>query len=117
MSREAAAQAMRAAGLRAPLPCDDAEQIAAHGQCFELRTESGVGVFVLRRKGDVLWIDGAGRIEGGGLTEPGIALIREVARRLGCRTVAFETARRGLVRRARKLGARVAGVIMEMDAQ
>lgn len=106
---------MRAAGLRAPLACDTPEGIAAHGECFELRTETGAGVFVLRRKGDVLFIDGAAAMEGGGLTAPGLALVAQVARQTGCRAVAFETGRRGLVRLAKKQGARVVGVVMEMD--
>lgn len=106
---------MRAAGLRAPLECDTPEGIAAHGECFELRTPGGVGVFVLRRKGSVLWVDGAAATEGGGLTGPGLALMVQIARQTGCRKVAFETGRRGLVRLAKKQGARVAGVVMEMD--
>lgn len=108
---------MRAAGLRAPLECDTPEGIAQHGECFTLRTDTGSGVFVLRRKGAVLWIDGAAATAGGGLTAPGLALIAQVARQTGCKKVAFETARRGLIRKAQRHGARVAGVVMEMDVQ
>jgi len=105
---------MRAAGLRAPLACDTPEDIAEHGECFELRTaDGGAGVFVLRRQAGVLWVDGAGaRAPGSRLTAAGLALFVEVARQTGCREVAFETTRRGLVRESQKHGYEVAGYIM-----
>lgn len=109
-----AAAAMRAAGLRAPLPCDSPESIAAHGKCFELRTGTGVGVFVLRRKGGVMWIDGAGaRVRGANLTAEGLDLFDVIAQQAGCTELAFETARPGLVRESKKAGYVVAGYIMK----
>jgi hypothetical protein len=107
---------MRQAGLRAPLDCHGPESIAAHGQCFQLRTGTGVGVFVLRREGAVLWIDGAGaRVRSEGLTQDGLALIENIARLCGCTSVAFETVRPGLVRKAEGQGYNVAGYIMRKD--
>lgn len=111
----AAVAAMHAAGLRAPLECDTAEGIAAHGECFHLDADTGAGVFVLRRKGDVLWVDGAAQTRPGAVTLTGLALFREIARQTGCKKVAFETARPGLVRVSKKAGYRVAGFIMEAD--
>ena len=108
---------MRAAGLRAPLPCDTPEGIAAHGRCFELRTDTGVGVFVLRVKGSVLWVDGAGSRDGHGLTAAGLPLFERIARQTGCDRIAFETGRRGLVRLSQTVGYRVAGYIMEKAVQ
>ncbi|MEZ2296478.1 hypothetical protein [Variovorax sp. RCC_210] len=113
MTAADAAATMRAAGLRAPLACDTPEGIAAHGQCFELRTPAGVGVFVARVKGEVLWIDGAGSRSGAGLTEVGLALFDEMAKRCGCTHVAFETRRVGLVKKSKSAGYRVAGFIMK----
>jgi hypothetical protein len=110
---EQAAAAMRAAGLRAPVDCDTAEAIAAHGECFELEAEDGGGVFVVRRKGDVLWIDGAAATRPGNVTETGLALFMEIARQCGANEIAFETARPGLVRKSKKAGYRVAGFIMK----
>lgn len=113
-----AAATMRAAGLRAPLACDSPEDIAAFGKCFQLRTETGVGVFVLRRQGGVLWVDGAGaRVRGSGLTEDGLALFDHIARAAGCTEIAFETNRRGLVRKAEQAGYTVAGYIMKKAVQ
>lgn len=117
LAPEQAAAAMRAAGLRAPLPCDTPEGIAANGQCFELRTERGACVFVLRVKAGVLWIDGAAITEGRGVMDDGFALAAQIARQAGCKKVAFETSRVGLVRKARAHGGRVVGVVMELDIQ
>lgn len=108
-----AAATMRAAGLSAPLSCDTPEDIAAFGKCFELRTPDGVGVFVVRVKGGVLWIDGAGSRGGAGLTEVGLALFDQMARISGCTHVAFETKRVGLVKKSKSAGYRVAGFIMK----
>ena len=109
-----AAQTMRAAGLRAPLACDTPEDIAAYGKCFQLRTGTGVGVFVLRKQGGVMWVDGAGaRVRGTGLTEDGLALFDAIARQAGCTEIAFETTRRGLVKKSEKAGYTVAGYIMK----
>ncbi|WP_162567670.1 hypothetical protein [Variovorax sp. SRS16] len=109
-----AAATMRAAGLRAPLACDTPEDIAAYGQCFQLRTGTGVGVFVLRKQGGVMWIDGAGaRVRGSGLTESGLALFDHIARQAGCTEIAFETNRPGLVRKSKLAGYVVAGYIMK----
>ena len=104
---------MRAAGLRAPLDCDTPEGIAKHGQCFVLRTETGMGVFVVRKQGRVLWVDGGARVDGSGLTATGLELFEEIARQSECTEVAFETNRRGLVRASKKAGFEVAGYIIK----
>ena len=104
---------MRRAGLRAPLACDTPEDIAAYGQCFELRTPQGVGVFVLRQQGAVLWVDGAGASSGEGLTAAGLALFDHIARQVGCTEIAFETTRAGLVRKSKQAGYALAGYIMK----
>lgn len=83
------------------------------GECIEMRTEQGACVAVLRVKGDVLWIDGAASIGGAGITEAGMELAEAIARRAGCREVAFETARPGLVRKTKKGGYSVAGYVMK----
>lgn len=109
-----AASAMTAAGLRAPLDCDTVDQIAHGGECFTLTTSGGACVAVIRRKGSVLWIDGAGATQPGqGITEAGLLLAEHIARRTGCNQIAFETQRRGLVRKSKKSGFAVAGYIMQ----
>ncbi len=113
----ATGEALRSAGLVAPLPCDTPEQIARHGNCFEMQTEQGRCAFVVRRKDDVLWIDGAGALEGQGFTGPGLELCKEIARQSNCKTLAFETARPGLVRAAQHHGFEVAGYIMKVQIE
>lgn len=109
----ATAEALRAADLQTPLACDSVEQIAAAGECFELETPSGKSAFVLRRQGPVLWVDGAGRIEGAGQIDLGLELAKQIAARCGCTEVAFETTRPGLVKRGIQHGFEVAGYIMK----
>lgn len=109
----ATAAALRDADLRPPLACDSPEQIAAGGECFELTTTRGKSAFVLRRVGPVLWVDGAGRIEGDGQLELGLTLAKEIAAQCGCTEVAFETARTGLVKKGVQHGFEVAGYIMK----
>jgi hypothetical protein len=114
VSRADAAQVMRGAGLRAPIAHHTPEKIAAHGECFQLTTGEGAGVFVLRRDAAVMWIDGAGaRVHSRGLTDAGLALCEEIARQAGCTEIAFETNRRGLVRKSSRHGYRVAGFILK----
>lgn len=109
-----AVAAMRAAGLRAPLDCDTPEQIAAHGECFRLDGPQGGCVFVLRKKGHVLWIDGAAADRpGSGLLRDGLRLAREIARQVGAKEIAFETARPGLVRQSKKAGLVIAGYVLK----
>jgi hypothetical protein len=113
-----AVQAMHAAGLRASLECDTPETIAAYGECFSLEADCGAAVFVIRRKGDVLWLDGAAQTRPGGqLLETGLHLAEEIARQCGAKEIAFETARPGLVRQSKKAGYTVAGYVMKRAVQ
>lgn len=109
---------MQAAGLSAPVNCDTASQIAENGECFELTTSQGACVFVLRVKGSVLWIDGAGATRPGtGITEAGLELAEQIARRAGCDQIAFETARPGLLRKSKKQGFSIAGYIVKKSIE
>lgn len=89
------------------------ESMAAAGQAFELEAGGGGGVFIVRKIGPQLWIEaGAGRAADD-LTQIGLQLIEEMARRAGCTEVAFQTARRGLVHKAESMGFEVAGWIIK----
>jgi hypothetical protein len=105
---------MHAAGLRPPVDCDTLDNIAAYGQCFALDTGRGACAFVLRKKGDVLWIDAAAATRpGAGVTEDGMQLAEAIARQTGCTQIAMETNRRGLLRKTQKNGYVVAGYILK----
>lgn len=90
------------------------ESLAASGQAFELEAGGGGGLFVVSRRGSMLWVHAAhGGDSADDLTELGLELIEEMARRAGCDTVGFQTARRGLVRKTERLGYEPAGWIMK----
>lgn len=110
---EQAAQTMRAAGLRDPARQFTPESIAARGTAFRLTAAGGEGVFVAEKKGAQLWIHGAGGIASSGLTGVGLGVIEAMAQQMDCEAVAFQTARPGLVKLAKKSGYRITGVIME----
>lgn len=107
---------MHAAHLRAPLKCDTVEQIAQYGECFQLTTEQGGAVFVLRADKGVLWIDaGAATGKGQGITEAGLELAQVIAKQMKCNTVALETNRRGMVKKSKQCGFEIAGYILKKD--
>lgn len=113
ISQAHACAVMQAAGLQ-----DDAQQftpetIAAMGQAFEITTAGGVGVFVVEKRGGYLWVHGAGGVKTAGLTAAGLGVIEALAVESECHTVAFETARPGLARLAKKTGYSVRAVIMK----
>lgn len=89
------------------------ESIAAAGQAFELQAGGGGGLFVVSKRGAMLWIHAAhGGDSADDLTELGLQLIEEMARRAGCDTVGFQTARPGLVKKTTQLGYKATGWIL-----
>lgn len=113
MSQTDAERAMREAGLHDPAHGITPETIAASGQGFRLTTAGGEGVFVAEKRGPEMWVHGAASISSKGLTADGLGVIEAMAKTADCNHVAFQTARPGLVRLARKSGYRVTGFIME----
>lgn len=108
-----AAAVMHAAGLIDPAGVDTPSTIAATGETFALSTPGGRGVFVTKKRGRQLWISGAGAVGSTGLAQCGLDMIEAIARQSDCDTVAFQTARPGLVRIAKKQGYRITGFILE----
>lgn len=85
------------------------ESVAAGGVPMRYSIEGGSVIVVLDVRGDALWIEGAA---GGGsvdMTRRCLDWVEETARQLGCARVAFQTTRRGLMRKARALGYTVNG--------
>lgn len=108
-----AAQVLADAGIVDPAGLDTPASIAAAGHAFELVTPDGAGVFVASKNGATLWIHGAGSTGSHGIIRDGMALCESMAMQVGCSRVAFQTARPGLVKIAKKRGYRVAGFILE----
>lgn len=113
VSQAAAADALRAAGLIDPTQGFTPETLAASGQAFQLTTAGGTGVFVAEKRGNHLWIHGAGGVQTKGLTEAGFAVIEALAVQADCDYVVFETARPGLCRLAKKTGFKVSAMVMK----
>lgn len=89
------------------------ESWAAFGQSFVLETDTGRAVFSMdttHSGGACCWIDAAAG-SGTGLTEVGLAIVEQKAMAAGCKRVAFQTMRRGLVRRVRRLGYQITGTV------
>lgn len=103
VSRARAMAAIVAARIPVGVPTS-AHWLTEGGACMELRTDDGSMVFVVRREGDALWVDAAAATSGARNLAAGLPLADEIARQLGCRRVAFDTLRPGLVRRARRAG-------------
>jgi hypothetical protein len=108
-----AALVMRAAGLVDPARVHTPESISKCGEAFRLTTAGGSGVFVVEKRGTQLWIHGAGAVASRELTAIGFEVVAAMARHMACDSVAFQTARPGLVRLAKNSGYRVTGFIME----
>lgn len=89
--------------------------IAAGGDCMRMVTRGGSCTFVARREANTLWIDGAASSGGSGFAHIGLELAETTARQVQCTRVAFETARPGLVKLAKRHGYRIAGFIMEKE--
>lgn len=108
-----AAQALADAGLMDPHGQHTPRSLANSGQAFRLTTAGGSGVFIVEKRGNHLWIHGAGAVKTTGLTADGLALIESMGVQSGCEYVAFETARPGLTSIAKKKGYRVSAVVMK----
>lgn len=84
--------------------------------CFAVEDECGKSVFAVRKEGQKLWVcaaAGAGKHAVFDSLERGIF---ELAGEVGASSIGFQTARRGLVAKAKKAGYRVTGYIMEKAA-
>lgn len=108
-----AAALLAASGMADPAGMTTPETLAAGGECFSLSDGVSDGVFVIKRRGEKMWISGAGAVQSRGLTAPGLGVIEAIAKQSGCARVGFQTGRPGLVRLAKKQGYRVAGFILE----
>jgi len=115
LTAEQAAPILARAGIVDPLGINTAESIAASGNCFAFDDGADAFVFVLRLRSGVLFVDATAAMQAGQALAKGLPLADEIARQANCRSIVFETARPGLVRRAKKMGYRVASINMKKD--
>jgi hypothetical protein len=94
------------------------EALVQGGHCFELTSGAQArAVYILKAKGDQIWIEaayGAGDVD---WTALGLPLIERQARAAGAASIAFETRRPGLVRKSARRGYQVAAYVVRKDLQ
>ena len=90
----------------------DIPGICANSTCFEVADDNGRAVVAVELVNGVLWVSMAGGGGGHDLCRPIDAVVSQVP---GARAVAFQTQRRGLVRRGLRRGYRIAGYILKKD--
>ena len=93
----------------------DLETMARNGHCFVAAAGDDLAVYVLNESNGVTWINAC---QGRGAVpwrEVLLPVIEQQAK--GCESVAFQTARPGLVRAAERQGYEVAGWIMKKKIQ
>ncbi len=84
------------------------EQVAALGRCYVIEQDGRpVAGYVLQRQGDECFVLAAAGSVDFDLTDFGLRLIE--AHAVGLASVAFQTRRPGLVKKAARLGYRIAG--------
>lgn len=108
----AGCEALDPAGLTTP---DTLRDMTARGACFAATAPGAQAVYVVKVDNGRAWVSackGTGPVDWSGLLLP---IIEQQAQ--GLRAVAFQTARRGLVRKAKRQGYRVAGYILEKHLQ
>lgn len=93
----------------------DIAAMTKHGLCFAATAPGSQAVYVIKVLNGTAWVDackGFGPIDWAATLLPVIE-----AQAAGCSAVAFQTARRGLVRKAKTQGYQVAGYILKKAIQ
>jgi hypothetical protein len=116
---EPAAASSMLAGVERFDPCgiatpDQVAELVHGGQCFAFTTrDGGRCTYVLTVRGRQLCVKAAQGAGGRDLADLVMALAEGQARDAGLSSVSFQTARRGLVRKAEKRGYAVTGYILK----
>lgn len=79
-------------------------ELTEAGQAYRLTGPNGSGVFVLQRVGALLWVAAAQSAPASSMLGPGLAVVEQIARATGCKSVGFRTRRAGLIRQAIRAG-------------
>jgi hypothetical protein len=92
---------------------DNLDGILARGQSFVLRNEEGeaIGAYVLALRDGEVWISAAAGRADVDLTAAIAALVEDQAQQFD--SIAFQTKRRGLVKKVQRLGFQAAGAVGE----
>lgn len=99
VSQEQAAHAFAVCASLDPMGIETPDSIASAGRCFKLAGDTGSGVFSVGIQESALWCYGAAG-QGQGMTAAGLRTLEHMAKTAGCKSVKFQTMRRGLMRQA-----------------
>lgn len=93
----------------------DTAAMTERGLCFAATSDNAQAVYVLEIKNGIAWVNAC---KGTGATDwAGVLLPIIEAQAKGCAAVAFQTARPGLVRKAKQQGYSVTGWILKKAIQ
>lgn len=106
-----ALQGLEALDPRGLMQAADLLAMCRNSRCLQLDTEGGNAVVVVTERNGVVWVNAAAGSAPACLT----SAITQALSESGARSIAFQTARPGLVRKAERLGYRVTGYIMRRD--
>ena len=107
----AAQAAQHYASIKDAAGMQDAQSMAAGGKSLAFQIGDGELVATLSTDGQTLWVDAAAGE--GGVLDTGFALAEQIAKQSGCSAVSFQTARAGMVKKARAAGYEVTGFILK----
>lgn len=113
-----AAQALAGVEKRDPRGITTAQDMAhftQRGECFAIQVPGAQLAYILTVENGQAWVQAAQASSGQFDFEKILSPIIEAQARGVCHSVAFQTARRGLVRKAQRQGYRVTGWILKKD--
>lgn len=94
---------------------NDVARMAERGQCFGVKSATSVAVYVMEQKNGVAWVNA---VQGRGPVPWSSVLLPIIeAQAAGCKAVAFQTQRRGVMKHALAQGYHVAGWILKKNIE
>lgn len=93
---------------------EDVQAMCARGHCIAIEVDGDRSVIVIRRRGKVLWVDA---LAGRRALDAAEDITQRIGRALGCTAIAWQTARRGLMREGQRRGYAVSGFILTKALQ
>ena len=97
------------------LQASDIEAMCERDKCVRVMAPHGAAAVAVAPVGKVLWIDAVRGVGDSDMTAAVDDAVCSLARQLGMQAVAFQTKRRGLVRKCERRGYQLTGWIMRKD--
>ena len=113
---EQALRGLEAFDPRGIMTARDLHRYAVLGQCFSCATDTASGAYILDVEHGQAWVQAAMARGPFNFLDCMLEVVERQAQGM-CHSVAFQTKRRGLVRRAEKKGYRVVGWILKKELE